>query len=144
MTPANLVKTEPDAASTTGQRIDKWLWFARAARTRTLVATLVTEGKVRVNGVKIDKSAHTLRIGDTVAVVMRQKVSILRVKGFAERRGSATLAALLFDDLTVKPEPTGETGTAARPLKDGSREPGSGRPTKRDRRKIDGFKSNSG
>lgn len=126
----------------TTQRIDKWLWHARTARTRTLAAELVTEGKVQVNGARIEKPSHVVRVGDTVTVVMRQEVHILRVAGFCERRGSASVAATLFVDLTVRvsPEVRAADERFRRDMSDGLREPGSGRPTKRERRQTDRFK----
>ena len=124
-----------------GQRLDKWLWFVRVAKTRTLSATLVSEGKVRINGVKVIKPAHTVKIGDTVAVVMRQKMRILKVAGIGVRRGSADVAALLFEDLSPAPPPKagGLAGDEAN-VTGGQREPGSGRPTKRERREMERFK----
>ena len=80
-------------AAASRQRLDKWLWFARVAKTRTLAATLVTEGKVRVNKQRVSKPSHELRSGDAVTIALRQRVQVLRVVGFAERRGSAESAA---------------------------------------------------
>ena len=123
------------------QRLDKWLWFARVARTRSLAAALVTGGKVRVNGTRTDKTSTLVKAGDTLTIVMIEKARILVVKAFTERRGNAEFAATLYDDLTPRPPP----GDAARQLveADALRAPGSGRPTKRDRREIDRFKSRS-
>lgn len=127
------------------QRLDKWLWFARVAKTRTLSATLVSEGKVRVNGVKVIKPAHTVKPGDTVAVVMRQRMRILKVAGVGARRGSADVAALLFEDLSPAPPPKRDGGMAdgGTHVIDGAREPGRGRPTKRERREMERFKFRS-
>ena len=52
------------------QRLDKWLWFARVARTRSLAAALVTGGKVRVNGTRTDKTSTLVKAGDTLTIVM--------------------------------------------------------------------------
>lgn len=127
-----------------GQRLDKWLWFARVAKSRTLSAALVTEGKVRINGVKVAKPAHGVKAGDTVTIVMRQRMRVLRVVATAQRRGSAEVAAGLFEDLSPPPPPKADTpaGNAAAMagLPDARREPGAGRPTKRERREIDRFK----
>lgn len=129
------------------QRLDKWLWFARVAKSRTLSATLVTEGKVRVNGAKVAKPAHTVKLGDTVTIVMRQRMRVLRVLGMAQRRGSAEVAAGLFEDLSPPPPPKADTpageAAAMAGLPDARREPGSGRPTKRERREIDRFRFRS-
>jgi ribosome-associated heat shock protein Hsp15 len=138
-----------DTATETGgindQRLDKWLWFARVTKSRTLAATLVVEGKIRVNGERVAKPAHTLKVGDAVTITMRQRVRILRVVGFGLRRGSASVAAELFEDLSpapVKAEAAGvAVGAGVGGLADAQRVPGSGRPTKRERRELDRFKS---
>jgi ribosome-associated heat shock protein Hsp15 len=128
----------PNGAVISVQRVDKWLWHARVVKSRTLAATLVTEGKVRLNGEKIDKPSATVRAGDVVTTLLRQQVRILKVAGFATKRGSAVIAATLFDDLSPPPVPADPTSQANNPA--AKREPGSGRPTKRERREIDRFK----
>jgi ribosome-associated heat shock protein Hsp15 len=137
--------TASEAGGVSDQRLDKWLWFARVTKSRTLAATLVLEGKIRVNGERVAKPAHTLKAGDAVTIAMRQRVRILRVKGFGLRRGSAAIAAELFEDLSpapVKVDQAGDaTGTGFLGGADAQRVPGSGRPTKRERRELDRFKS---
>jgi ribosome-associated heat shock protein Hsp15 len=113
------------------QRIDKWLWHARVVRTRSAAAALADAGLVRVNGARIDTSSRPVRPGDVVTVALDREVRVLKVKGYAERRGSADMARELFEDLTPPPPPRSE------PLPVAAREPGAGRPTKRQRREID-------
>jgi ribosome-associated heat shock protein Hsp15 len=119
------------------QRIDKWLWHARVVRTRSAAAALVGGGLVRLNGERAEASSRAVRPGDVVTIALDRAVRILKVRGFAERRGSATEASVLFEDLTpaITPEP--------RPAA-GARDPGSGRPTKRDRRALDHLKEPGG
>ena len=114
------------------QRIDKWLWHARVVRTRSAAAALAAEGHVRVNGVRIDAASRAVKIGDVVTVALDRRVRVLTVTGFAERRGSATDAEVLVRDDTVPPEP--RENVAAPPA---VRDPGAGRPTKRERRTLD-------
>lgn len=126
---------EPDAGG--AQRLDKWLWFARVVKTRTLATSLVLDGKVRVNRVRADKPSQTVRPGDVITVTAHSRVRILKVTAAGERRGSATVAQTLYEDLT----PTADTGAAGsnaagNPVSP-QRDPGSGRPTKRERRAID-------
>ena len=85
------------------QRIDKWLWHARVVRTRSAAAALPTAGHVRLNGARIDASSRPVRPGDVVTVALDRTVRVLKVIGFAERRGSAEIARALYEDLTPPP-----------------------------------------
>jgi ribosome-associated heat shock protein Hsp15 len=123
--------TEESVDLTDRQRIDKWLWHARVARTRTAAAALVNGGNVRLNGERVVAASQLVRAGDAVTIALDRAVRVLKVTGFAERRGDADAARLLFEDLTP-----------ISPLKPGSpplaeRDAGSGRPTKQERRAID-------
>ena len=71
------------------QRIDKWLWHARVVRTRSAAAALAASGHVRLNSQRIDAASRTVRAGDVVTVALDRTVRVLKVAGFAERRGSA-------------------------------------------------------
>jgi ribosome-associated heat shock protein Hsp15 len=102
MTPADEPDHDdaPQAAGT--QRIDKWLWFARIIKSRTLAADLVVEGKVRVNRVRATKPSQTVRPGDVLTVTLRGRVDILRVLAPGERRGPPDEARRLYEVLTPK------------------------------------------
>ena len=112
------------------QRIDKWLWHARVVRTRSAAAALAGSGHVRINGARVDAASHAVRAGDVLTIALDRNVRVLKVIGYAERRGPAESVHALYEDLTPpaapRQEPTG-----------GEREEGSGRPTKRERREID-------
>ena len=86
------------------QRLDKWLWHARLVRARTSAAALVEAGHVRVNGVREKAPGHALKVGDVVTVSLDRAVRILKVAGFAEKRGSAPSAVGLYADLTERPD----------------------------------------
>jgi ribosome-associated heat shock protein Hsp15 len=88
-----------DVAAPERQRIDKWLWHARVVRTRESAAALAASGHVRVNGVKIRAPATPVRCGDVVTVALDHSVRVIRVCGFASRRGGADEARRLFEDL---------------------------------------------
>src|SRR6266705_536179 len=110
-------------------RVDKWLWAARVFKTRSLASTACDGGKVDINA-EAAKPARRVRAGDRIEVSLpRGRRRIL--KGVGERRGSAEAARKLFEDLTP-PEPP-RSRQAPPPF----REPGAGRPTKRERREID-------
>lgn len=100
-------------------------------RTRTDAAKLVALGHVRLNGARVGAASHAVRIGDVATVALDSRVRIMKVTGFAERRGSAADARVLYDDMTPAPPARPPQPSVA------AREPGSGRPTKRERRAID-------
>jgi ribosome-associated heat shock protein Hsp15 len=81
------------------QRIDKWLWHARVVRTRSAAAELVTAGGVRLNGARVDAASRLVRAGDVVTIALDRSIRVLRVIGFAERRGSAEAARVLYEDV---------------------------------------------
>jgi ribosome-associated heat shock protein Hsp15 len=127
------------------QRIDKWLWHARVVRTRSAAAALAASGLVRVNGQRIDAASRPVRLGDVVTVALDRTVRLLKVAGFADRRGGAEAARALFEDVTAaapaQPVPPGAERSAAERLvaeePPAQRHPGTGRPTKRERRALD-------
>jgi ribosome-associated heat shock protein Hsp15 len=81
------------------QRLDKWLWHARVVKARTSAAALVEAGHVRINGVRERAPGHAVKAGDVLTVGLDRTVRIMKVVGFAERRGEAAAARLLYDDL---------------------------------------------
>jgi ribosome-associated heat shock protein Hsp15 len=112
-------------------RVDKWLWAARVFKTRSQASVACDGGKVDVND-EAARAARRVRAGDLVAVSLsRGRRRILRVAGVGDRRGSAEVARALFEDLSP-PEPP-----RARQAPPPRRMPGTGRPTKRDRRDIE-------
>ena len=112
------------------QRIDKWLWYARVVRTRSAAAALAGSGHVRINAARIDAASRIVRLGDVITVALDRSVRVLKVTGFAVRRGSADLGRTLYEDLSPAAAPAAEPPV-------GQREQGAGRPTKRARRAID-------
>ena len=120
------------------QRIDRWLWHARVVRTRSAAASLVDGGLVRVNSERVTQPSRPVRPSDVITVALDRSVRILKVTGYAERRGSATDARGLFEDLTPLPEPQAKDPAA------GARDNGTGRPTKRERREIDRLRGRDG
>ena len=81
------------------QRLDKFLWHARVVKARTSAAELVERGHVRINGVRETSPGHALKAGDVVTVGLDRTVRVLKVIGFAERRGDAASARVLYEDL---------------------------------------------
>jgi ribosome-associated heat shock protein Hsp15 len=121
------------------QRIDKWLWHARVVRTRSAAAALAASGHVRLNSQRIDAASRTVRAGDVVTIALDRSVRVLKVAGFAERRGSADEARVTYEDLSPLP-----ARAEPEPPPPAEREPGAGRPTKRERRAIGRFTGEDG
>lgn len=115
-------------------RIDKWLWYARFCKTRSLASAFVKSGAVRVNRQSVSKPNHAVRPGDVLTFAQGERVCVVQVVALGERRGPAPEARTLYEDLSPPPPPR-----EARPAVAGLREPGAGRPTKRERREIDRF-----
>jgi ribosome-associated heat shock protein Hsp15 len=82
------------------QRIDRWLWHARLVRTRGAAAALAASGHVRVNGARIHAPSRMVQPGDVITVALERNVRVVRVTGFAERRGPADAGKILYEDLT--------------------------------------------
>ncbi|MBT4738851.1 MAG: RNA-binding S4 domain-containing protein [Rhodospirillaceae bacterium] len=117
-----------------GLRIDKWLWFARFCKTRSLAQNLCTDGRVTVNEEKIGKPNRLIRAGDKVVITIGPIRRTVSVSALGVRRGPAPEAVLLYEELNPPERLDGAKKMA--PL---YRTPGSGRPTKRDRRALEKF-----
>lgn len=113
------------------QRVDKWLFFARVVKSRTLAAKLAQGGKVRVNRNKIDQASYQVKIGDVLTITLERRILVYRILETGDRRGPATEARLLYEDLS--PPEESPPMAPIMPVRDR----GSGRPTKRDRRALD-------
>ncbi len=98
--PTDSIRSDQDLpADLERQRIDRWLWHARLVRTRGDAAALAGAGYVRINGARIDAPGRTVRTGDVITVALDRRVRVLKVRGFADRRGPAGTAASLYEDL---------------------------------------------
>ena len=118
-------------------RFDKWLWAARFCRTRSLAVQAIDAGQARVAGARV-KPAHSVREGDVVTIRRGGIVAEVVVTALSDRRGSASVAATLYRET--------EASVAARAAEDLARRNASasqprfpGRPTKRDRRRLEDF-----
>jgi ribosome-associated heat shock protein Hsp15 len=81
------------------QRLDKWLWFARFARTRPMAVRLVEDGHVRVFGKRVENPALGLKPGDVLTLALPHATLVVRVTAFAARRGSYEQAQALYEVL---------------------------------------------
>lgn len=116
------------------QRIDKWLFFSRAVKSRSLAAKLVVAGRVRVNSDKAAQASDLVKPGDVLTITLERRISVWKVLGTGVRRGPAEEARTLYEDLSPPPAPKGEAVADAIPA---LRDAGSGRPTKKERRQTD-------
>jgi ribosome-associated heat shock protein Hsp15 len=112
------------------QRLDKWLWFARFFKTRSLATKVCASTRLRVNSVPIGKAHHAIRVGDVLTFPLGPYIRVIKVLGLGSRRGPAPEARLLYEDLDP-PNPARPARPLATPAQ---RDPGSGRPTKAERR----------
>ncbi|AZO50575.1 MAG: RNA-binding S4 domain-containing protein [Mesorhizobium sp.] len=116
------------------QRIDKWLFFSRAVKSRSLAAKLVVAGRVRINRDKAAQASDIVRPGDVLTITLDRRILVWKVLGAGARRGPAEEARLLYEDMSPQPTPKDEAVPDALPA---LREAGSGRPTKKERRETD-------
>ena len=119
-------------------RLDKWFWYARFIKSRSLATKLCNSGKVRVNGSLIKKAHQSVAPGDVLTFPVGPNIRVIKIIKLGNRRGPAKEAQALYEDLqpidqiakkidsTLAPEPA-------------KRERGSGRPTKAQRRAIERF-----
>ncbi|WP_373018516.1 RNA-binding S4 domain-containing protein [Thiomicrorhabdus sp.] len=114
-------------------RVDKWLWAARFFKTRGVALDAVKGGKIELNGHK-PKPSKTLSEGDKLKITQPHRQVEVTVLIVSDKRGSAEQAQALYqvdNEVLNQRKPTADMALV------GYREKGSGRPTKRDRRKID-------
>jgi ribosome-associated heat shock protein Hsp15 len=120
-------------------RIDKWLWAARFYKTRSLAQQAIAAGRVKLNEARI-KPAHELKPGDALAIRVGDFEWQIMVKALSDKRGPADAARQLYEESAAS-----RTERERRQdLRRWGAEPAStlkGRPTKRDRRRIEGFTS---
>ncbi|MDX1795297.1 MAG: RNA-binding S4 domain-containing protein [Hydrogenovibrio sp.] len=116
-------------------RVDKWLWAARFFKTRGTASDAVKGGKVELNGVK-PKPSKTLSVGDKLKITQAHRRVEVTVLALSDKRGNAEMAETLYrldEEILNQKAPPAEMALA------GYRQKGMGRPTKRDRRKIEQF-----
>ncbi|HNT41390.1 MAG TPA: RNA-binding S4 domain-containing protein [Tenuifilaceae bacterium] len=118
------------------ERVDKWLWMVRVFKTRSLAIDCCRNERVTVNGVPV-KASHTVQLNDLVAVRKPPVTLTFRVKGFPGSRIGAKLVDEYAENLTP-PEEYQKLDPSFRAFSI-YRNPGTGRPTKKERRSLDDF-----
>ncbi|KQV39642.1 RNA-binding protein [Rhizobium sp. Root73] len=127
---------QPPSLPVVRQRLDKWLFFTRLQKSRSIAQKAIESGDVRVNEARITQPSHALKAGDVVVVSLDRRDITVRVLLAGARRGPYEEARLLYEDLTPAVVP-GEKPNA---FEQATRERGSGRPTKKERRDVDKLK----
>lgn len=118
-------------------RLDKWLWFARFFKSRTLASAYCEAGRIRIDGAVVNKAHQPVRPGQVLTFVRGRDVRIVRVVSLGVRRGPASEAQTLYEDLAVPSAATRLPAESGADLSAPSRRPGTGRPTKKQRRETD-------
>lgn len=124
-------ETQPTSGSR--QRIDKWLFFARMAKSRSLAQSHIQSGHVRINGERCKHPSQMVKPGDRIEMTLEWRDLILLVRLAGERRGPSEEARLLYEDLSPPPD----EAKPLTPYEQAIRATGTGRPTKKERRAID-------
>ena len=134
------------------QRLDIWLWRARFFKTRGLATDFSNSGSVRLTRAgqsrRVSKASFQVRPGDELCFTRHHRLCIVYVLACAPRRGPASEAQMLYEDRSPTPEENSEPSDktrakqADRNAKTAVRDPGTGRPTKRDRRAMAQLKAN--
>ena len=115
-------------------RIDKYLWAIRLFKTRSLAAEACKAGRVKLDGQNL-KPSYVVKIGDVYTLQKGPERKVIKVVALLENRVDAKKAITFYEDVTPLED------TAAYKLKYPTilltRDPGTDRPTKKDRRAID-------
>ena len=119
-------------------RLDKWFWYARFIKSRSLATKLCNSGKVRVNGSLIKKAHQSVAPGDVLTFPVGPNIRVIKIIKLGNRRGPAKEAQALYEDLQPIDQIAKKIDSTLA-LEPAKRERGSGRPTKVQRRAIERF-----
>lgn len=134
--PKDSAKDSPGGDPGAWLRLDKWLFHARFCKSRALASKLCESGRLRVDGGIVAKPHHKLREGSVLTFPQGAHIRVVKVLALGTRRGPASEARQLYEDL--KPPEEQPPIPRAKPLSPAApRTAGSGRPTKRERRRLD-------
>ncbi|AHM04362.1 Ribosome-associated heat shock protein implicated in the recycling of the 50S subunit [Roseibacterium elongatum DSM 19469] len=109
-------------------RLDRWLWQARFFKTRSMAARQVADAGVRINGARVSKPAASIGVDDVLTFAQGRHIRVVRILSLAKRRGPASEARMLYDDLSPP------DAASPAPQRIGPR------PTKKDRRSLDALR----
>ena len=117
------------------ERLDKFLFYSRAQKSRTLAQKIIETGAIRVNSERTDRSDHKVGAGDVLTMALHGRIVIWRILDPGQRRGPASEAQGLYEDISPPPLPRQELSPYDAAI--AQRSEGAGRPTKKERRETD-------
>jgi len=128
-----------EAANSKALRLDKWLWYARFFKTRANATRAISAGRFRLDGEVMSKPHRAAQPGQVLTFMQGDWVRVIKILALGTRRGPASEAVELYEDLSPE-RPKRQDGSGAEQGFE-TREKGSGRPTKRERRETQRLKS---
>ncbi|KKB08272.1 RNA-binding protein S4 [Devosia chinhatensis] len=117
------------------ERLDRFLFFSRAVKSRTLAQKIIESGAIRINSEKTERTDHKVGAGDVLTMSLHGRILVWRILDPGTRRGPASEAQGLYEDMSPPMPPKGERSAYDAAIAE--RAPGSGRPTKKQRRETD-------
>lgn len=93
-------------------RIDKWLWHARFFKSRSQATRLAADGRIRVDGKVVTRAHHPVKVGNVLTFPVARRICVVRILALGARRGPATEARTLYEDLMDRPAATEGQKTA--------------------------------
>jgi ribosome-associated heat shock protein Hsp15 len=118
-------------------RIDKWLWAMRIFKTRTIAADECRKGRIYIDGIEA-KPSRSVKVNEVITIRKPPVIYSFRITALADRRMGAKLVSNYIENLT--PQEELQKIDLLKLSVNNNRERGTGRPTKRERRQMDGFK----
>jgi ribosome-associated heat shock protein Hsp15 len=117
------------------ERLDKFLFFSRALKSRTLAQKVIETGAIRINSERTIRSDHKVGAGDVLTMSLQNRIVVWRIIDVGVRRGPASEAQSLYEDISPPPLPRAELSPFDAAIAE--RPAGAGRPTKKERRETD-------
>ena len=121
-------------------RLDKWLWYARFFKTRSAATKAISGGRFRLDGMVMKKPHRQALSGQVLTFIQGDRIRVIKITALGSRRGPATEASLLYEDLTPARDVPAKTRNV-KPPEFEARSKGSGRPTKLQRRATERLKA---
>lgn len=117
------------------ERLDRFLFFSRAVKSRTLAQKIIESGAIRVNSEKTERTDFKVGAGDVLTMALHNRIVVWRILDCGTRRGPASEAQGLYEDISPPPVPRAELSPYDAAIAE--RPTGAGRPTKKERRDTD-------